>query len=175
MNTKIINGILIGVIAVVIAVIGFFAWRVFFGDTTPGSQQQPGSERIFPEPTPITNKGKESEDRDAALERDIRIINDAVVAYATDHAGKYPESDFKNPCTGVRYCLKGVNINTGEKAYLPVIPQIAPDNSDYHYRADNKKKSYCIVTPSVLETDTAKVFQCTEGGCGRIPLEDQCQ
>lgn len=177
MNTKIFNGILIGAIVIVVAAIGFFAWQLLSGGTIslPFFTGRPGGESIYPEPTPITNKGKESEDRDAMLERDVRAIRDGVIAYAQDHDGKYPESDFKNPCSGVRYCLKGTDINTREKIYLSVIPQIQPDRLDYHYRADNQKKSYCIVTPSVLETDLEKVFQCTEGACGRVALAEQCQ
>lgn len=174
MNTKIINIILIAAILAVAGVIGFFAWRAFSG-VAPEEQQKPiVGEKQFPAPTPITNKGKVSEDRDAALERDARAINDAVVAYAKDHKGKYPESDFKNPCAWVRYCLKGVDINTKEKIYLSSIPQTPGESADYYYRADNARKKYCITTPP-LETDIGKVFQCTETACGRISAENQCQ
>lgn len=173
MNTKFLNVILVGAIVAVVGVMGFFAWRLFPG----GTEQQKTiiSEKKFPEPTPITNKGKESEDRDAMLERDVRALSDAAIAYAADHAGKYPESDFKNPCSGVQYCLKGVNINSREKIYLPVIPQVQPYRLDYHYRADNAKKTYCIVTPSVTETHTGKVFQCTEKACEYVSPKDACQ
>lgn len=172
MNTKYINIILAVIIVFVIGTMGFFGWRMWgdrFNNGTPAPSVQ------VQEPQPITNKGKESEDRDAALESDVRAINDAVIVYAKDHKGMYPESDFKNPCAGVSYCLKGVNINSKKKLYLPVIPQTQHDHLDYYYRADNVKKSYCIVTPSVLETNTTKVFQCTEKVCDLVLAQDMCQ
>lgn len=176
MSTKILNGILVGAIVVVVAGMGFFAWRMFSTGTMPFfTQEKKSDERVFPPQTPITNKGKESEDRDVMLERDVRAMNDAVIAYANDHAGTYPKSDFQNPCSGVMYCLKGIDINSREKIYLPVVPQVQPYLLDYYYRSDNAKKTYCIVTPSVTETHTGKVFQCTEKACDFVSPQDACQ
>lgn len=173
MNTKYINFFLIAVIAAVVGGMGFFGWRAWSGrSNNPAgtSSLQPQ----FPLPVPATNKqGKEFEENDAAMEKDVRIMNDAVLAYANDYNGKYPESDFKNPCAGVRYCLKGVNINTKAKRYLEEVPQTI-GRLDYHYRADNGAKAYCIKTPNVLETDVSSVFQCTHEGCAKTPIGKSC-
>ena len=72
-------------------------------------------------------------------------------------------------------CLKGVNINSKDKVYLALIPQIPPSGSDYHYTADNTKKTYCVKMPFVLETASTMVFQCTEGGCEKAEFEKACQ
>ena len=112
MNTKYINFILIVVIAVVVGGIGFFGWKAL---RVRQAHDVPAETREFPVPTPMTNKGKASEDRDAAMERDVRMINDAVLAYAKDHGGEYPKADSKNPCIGVRFCLKGADINKKTK------------------------------------------------------------
>lgn len=172
MNTKYINAILIGVIVLIIGGMGFFGWRIW-------SERQANvgmtEKREFPTPTPITNKGKESEERDAAMERDVRMINDAVLAYAKDHGGEYPKSDIKNPCFGVRFCLKGIDINTETKRYLEAVPQIEPHKTDYHYRVNESTKMYCVRTPVILETAIPNVFQCTASGCGKVPISESCQ
>lgn len=172
MNTKYINIVLIVGILVVIGGAGFFGWKALrvrqVHDIQPVKKE-------FAAPTPITNTGKESEDRDAAMERDIRKINDAVEAYAKDHTGAYPESDFKNPCSGVRYCLKGVDINTKKKAYLEKVPQVQPYGTDYYYRAYSAERTYCIKTPSILETAVPNIFQCTRDGCGKALIAASCR
>lgn len=175
MNTKYINTVLIIGIAVVVVAGGVFGWRMWSerGDVQKQAamQEQPREKFV---PFVVENKGKESEERDAAMERDVRAINDAVLAYAKDNQGKYPESDFKNPCFGVQYCLKGADINTKTKIYLKDVPQVEPSNADYHYRAENTQGTYCIKTPGVLETANTSVFQCAEKGCGRVLFQESC-
>ena len=172
MNTKYINFILIVVIAVVVGGIGFFGWKAL---RDRQANDLPTGQKEFPVPVPITNKGKESEERDAALERDVRMISDAVLAYAKDHNGKYPESDFRNPCSGARFCLKGVDINTKTKQYLEAVPQAQPHKTDYHYRSDNVAKTYCVRSVVILETAIPNVFQCTQSECGKVPIGESCQ
>jgi hypothetical protein len=82
--------------------------------------------------------------------------------------------DFKNPCSGVQYCLKEVNINTAIKRYLETIPQVEPSGEDYHYRAENATESFCVKTPGVLETANTSVFQCTGKGCGKVLFGERC-
>jgi len=125
-------------------------------------------------PTPIVNKGKDSEKRDILLEQDILKINIAVQAYAEDHGGVYPKSDFQNPCSGVRFCLKSVDINNGKNVYLNPVPQVKTHNLDYYYRTDSKAKTYCIKTGFVLETAPTMIFQCTQDACQRMPFEGSC-
>lgn len=171
MNTKYINFILIAGIAVAITGMGFFGWKTWSGRND--AQKQETTQKKFV-PFVVENKGKESEDRDAAKEQDVRMISDAVFAYAKDHNGKYPESDFKNPCSAVQYCLKGVNINTATKRYLEAVPQVKPSKADYHYRAENAQGTFCVKIPGVLETANTSVFQCTEKGCGRVLFKESC-
>jgi len=174
MNTKYINFVLITVIVMVAGGMGFFGWRAWSGRSDAQKQaltQEPRKEFV---PFIVENKGKESEEHDAAMERDVRIINDAVLAYAKDHKGKYPESDFKNPCSGVQYCMKGTDINTTTKRYLEKIPQVEPFLADYHYRADNTKGSFCVKIPGVLVTENTSVFQCAKQGCGRVLFGERC-
>ena len=171
MNTKYINSILIIIIAVIVVAGGFFGWKAWSG--RGAAQKQETTQKKFV-PFVVENKGKESEDRDAAKELDVRVIADAVLAYAKDHKGRYPESDFKNPCSGVQYCLKEVNINTAIKRYLETIPQVEPSGEDYHYRAENATESFCVKTPGVLETANTSVFQCTEKGCGKVLFGERC-
>ncbi|MBI1755185.1 hypothetical protein HY250_03065 [Candidatus Azambacteria bacterium] len=176
MTSKSLNALLIIAIVVVLAVVLFFAYRLWTEQRGAALTQlfsAPQEKKKF-SPEPIVNKGKESEDRDAALEADVRTIDAAVRAWATDHKGKYPESDFRNPCAGVRMCLKGVNINTPKKIYLERIPQAFPYHQDYYYRADNAKKTYCVKMPSMLETAAPLIFQCTQGGCAREPFVSSC-
>jgi len=135
--------------------------------------QNQSSEKF--EPALIVNKGKESEERDALLEADIQKINTAILAYAEDNGGRYPVSDFKNPCSGVRFCLKGVDINDTDAIYLNPIPQTKQYNLDYHYRADNQEGKYCIKTGFVLETANTMVYQCTHDGCVRVLFKDSCR
>lgn len=170
MNTKYINFILIAVIGVVITGIGFFGWKTWNSRQTDDLLS---GEKEFPTPTPITNKGKESEDRDAALERDVRMISDAALAYAKDHDGRYPVSDIKNPCSGARSCLKGIDINTKTKRYLEAVPQTY--KTDYHYRSDNDAKTYCVRSVVMLETAAPHVFQCTHNECGKVLISESCQ
>ena len=171
MNTKYINFVLIAGIAAVVTVGGFFGWKAWSGRGAEPKQETPQKKFI---PFVVENKGKESEDRDAAKELDVRAIADAVLAYAKDHNGKYPESDFKNPCSAVQYCLKGVNINTPAKRYLETIPQVDLSKADYHYRAENARGAFCVKIPGVLETANTSVFQCTEKGCGRVLFKESC-
>lgn len=174
MSTKYINIILIGVIVVIIGGMGFFGWRIWSErDSEQKKDEAQDSQKKFV-PIVVENKGKESEDRDAAMERDVRSINDAAFAYAKDHNGKYPESDFKNPCVGVQYCLKEADVNTTTRRYLERIPQVEPSKADYHYRAENTQRAFCVKTPGVLETANTLVFQCTEKGCERIPFQESC-
>lgn len=176
---KTLNIVLIVVIIVVLGVIVFFGWnmRTSKKDTSKQDPQAQTPQKPAVKFTPIIveNKGKISEERDAQLEKDVQAINDAVRIYATDHNGKYPESYFTNPCTGVMYCLKGVDINTKENTYLKAVPQVKPNFVDYYYRAYNKQKTYCIKTPSVLETANTSVFQCTETKCEKIGFKESCQ
>lgn len=172
MSTKYINFILIAGIAVVIASVGFFGWKMWGDQKTNDLVVE---KKEFPAPTPITNKGKESEERDAALERDVRMISDAVLAYAKDHDGRYPIADIKNPCSGARSCLKGVDINTKTKRYLEAVPQIQPSKTDYHYRSDNNAKTYCVRSVVMLETAAPHVFQCTHNECGKMLISESCQ
>ncbi|MBI5912829.1 hypothetical protein HY839_00080 [Candidatus Azambacteria bacterium] len=174
MNTKYINLVLVIGIVLVVAVLGFFGWQAW--SDRADAQKQAGMQEPRKKFVPfiVENKGKESEERDAALERDVRTINDAVLAYARDNNGKYPESDFKNPCFGVQYCMKGVNINTKKKIYLTEVPQVEPSKADYHYRAENTKGAFCIKMPGVLETENTSVFQCTEKGCERVLFTESC-
>ena len=167
---KPINLILTVLIILALAAFGFFGWQAWRSQTAPGAGVQ--TEKFTP--IPIVNRGKASQERDAALQADVLKMNDAVRAYAKDHAGKYPEPDIKNPCSGVRICLKSVNINTVKKIYLNPIPQMTPGNADYHYQADNVKKSYCIATPVVLETASTMLFECTQIACGRVLLAERC-
>lgn len=171
MNTKSINFILIIVIAVVVVAGGFFGWRAW--SERNDAQKQEVIQKKFV-PFVVENKGKESEEYDAALERGVRTINDAVLAYAKDRNGKYPESDFKNPCLGVQYCLKGTDINTKTKRYLESVPQVEPSKADYHYRAENTKGTFCVKIPGVLVTENTSVYQCTEKGCGRVLFKESC-
>ncbi len=171
MNTKYINFVLIAVIVVVVGGMGFFGWRAW-SDRAVEQKQEVTQKKFIP--FVVENKGKESEEHDAAMERDVRTINDAVLAYAKDHKGKYPESDFKNPCSGVQYCLKGTDINTKSKRYLESIPQAEPSKADYHYRAENTKGTFCVKIPGVLVTENTSVYQCTEKGCERILFGESC-
>ncbi|MCR4322634.1 MAG: hypothetical protein NUV61_00920 [Candidatus Azambacteria bacterium] len=172
MNTKLINIVLIVGIVLVAGVIGFFGWKALrVPKVSPALTEQ----KEFPLGTPITNMGKESEERDAVLEHDVRTINEAVQAYAEDHNGKYPESDIRNPCFGVRSCLKGVNINTKTKQYLEVVPQVHPHNTDYHYRSENNASAYCVRSATILETAIPNVFQCTADGCGKVLVSESCK
>ncbi len=170
---KFTNPILVFLILIALGVFGFFGWSAWRSQNAP-SQTGAGVKIEKFTPIPIVNRGKVSEERDAALEQDVRKINDAARAYAKDHAGNYPESDIRNPCSGVRICLKSVNINTVKKIYLNPIPQMAPGSADYYYRADNAKKSYCIETPVVLETASTMLFQCTQTECGRVAFTERC-
>lgn len=165
---KKINIILIVIIILILGALAFFGFKLW-RQSKPPAQPVKKFELML-----ITNKGKESEDRDAAMEADVRKIDSAVREYAQDHQGAYPLSDFKNPCRGVRMCLKGVNINSKEKAYLDKIPQIQPSGTDYYYAADNAKKTYCAKTPFVLETANTMVFQCTPDACGQVEFEKAC-
>lgn len=174
MNTKYINIVLVIGIMVVVSALGFFWWRAWSDRNDAQKQaltQEPQKKFI---PFIVENKGKKSEEHDAAMERDVKAINDAVLGYAKDHAGTYPESDFRNPCSGVQYCLKGTDINTKTKRYLEKIPQVEPFKTDYHYRADNTKGSFCVEIPGVLVTENTSVFQCTENGCGRVLFQESC-
>ncbi len=169
MRSSFINFILILFIILILAGIGFMARKVFH---TPPEDTLPTVKKFTP--IPIVNRGKVSEERDAALESDVRKISDATRAYAKDHKGAYPESDFKNPCTGVRFCLKSVNINTQKKIYVNPIPQTREGNVDYHYQADNAKKTYCVKSPGVLETASTMLYQCTAVECKRVPFAQSC-
>ena len=173
---KKINLVLIIIIIAVFAVLGYFGFQTWQARGIPKTNTPAVSapvERV--KLMTIENKGKESEDRDAILEADVRKIDSAVKEYAKDHDGRYPMSYFKDPCQAVRYCLKGVNINSREKAYLNPIPQVKSGNLDYHYTADNEKKTYCARTPMVLETANTRVFQCSHDACGRVEFEKACQ
>src|SRR3989344_8413982 len=171
-----INIILITVIILVLGTLGYFGFQAWRARKTPKTNIPAVSAPVKKfQPIVIENKGKESEERDAALEADVRKIDSAVKEYAKDHDGRYPMSYFKDPCQAVRYCLKGVNINSREKAYLNPIPQVKSGNLDYHYTADNEKKIYCARTPMVLETANTMVFQCSHDACGRVEFEKACQ
>ncbi|MEK7519681.1 MAG: hypothetical protein AAB581_00325 [Patescibacteria group bacterium] len=180
MTRRSLNAALIVLIAAVFAVLAFMGWRAYNSSFAP---EGPPLGSVAPhsilqkdfQPMPVVNKGKKSQERDAALEADVRAVSDAVVAYAKDHTGIYPESDIKNPCAGVRYCLKGTDINAKNTIYLSVIPQGKPSGLDYHYRADNQAHTYCVKTASVLETDNTKRFQCTQGGCERVAWQSSCE
>lgn len=176
MSSK-LNTVLIIAIVLIAGILGYFGFRMWRGaklpaQTTPPIAVEPAKKFVLPV---VVNKGKESEERDAILEADVRKIDVAVKEYAKDHQGAYPLSYFKNPCRGVRMCLKGIDINSKEKSYLDLIPQIPPSGTDYHYTADNTKKSYCAKTPFVLETASTTIFQCTQEGCGRAEFEKACQ
>lgn len=172
MSSKFLNIIISAAIIAILGAMVFFGFRLWLEKNNTVQTPIPSVAKFSP--APIANKGKESEERDAEMEAEVRALSAAARAYAADHAGKYPESDFRNPCAGVRYCLKGVNINSKQKIYLDPIPQASLHRLDYHYRADNAKKKYCVITPHVLETDTAMLFQCTETECGRVPPEKSC-
>ncbi len=172
MSSKFLNIMLSVIIAVILGGMVFFGFRLW--SEKKGEEPEPASFAGSFSPTPIVNKGKESQDRDAEMEAEVRAISAAAQAYAADHKGMYPESDFRNPCAGVRYCLKGVNINSKQKSYLDPIPQTAAHRLDYHYQADNVKKTYCVKTPHVLETDSSMLFQCTQAECARIPFQNSC-
>ena len=172
-----LNIILIIIIITIFAVLGYLGFKSWRRVQAPTVNNTPSTAEAIKQfkPMPIINKGKESEERDAALEADVRKIDSAVKEYAKDHSGRYPMSYFKDPCQAVRYCLKGVNINSREKAYLNPIPQVKSGNLDYHYTADNEKKTYCAKTPMVLETANTMVFQCSHDACGRVEFKDSCQ
>jgi len=171
-----LNTILIIIIIAVFAVLGYFGFQAWQERKMPKANTPAVSAPVEKVKLMIIeNKGKESEDRDAILEADVRKIDSAVKEYAKDHDGRYPMSYFKDPCQAVRYCLKGVNVNSREKAYLNPIPQVKPGNLDYHYTADNEKKTYCARTPMVLETANTRVFQCSHDACGRVEFEKACQ
>jgi len=171
-----LNTILIIIIIAVFAVLGYFGFQAWQERKMPKANTPAVSAPVEKVKLMIIeNKGKESEDRDAILEADVRKIDSAVKEYAKDHDGRYPMSYFKDPCQAVRYCLKGVNINSREKAYLNPIPQVKSGNLDYHYTADNEKKTYCARTPMVLETANTRVFQCSHDACGRVEFEKACQ
>lgn len=170
MSSRTLNVILVAAIAVVLGAIAFFGLRLLKGEDAP----LPPLLEERPPLQPI-DLGKTPEERDGHMEAGVRALNEAVVAYAADHQGKYPESDVKNPCSGVHICLKGVNINTAQKVYLIKIPQTPGFHLDYYYRADNKAKSYCVQTPTAFETEPTFVFQCTEKGCGTVSVKDACR
>ena len=173
---KKINLVLTIIIILILGALAFFGFQTWQAREIPKTNTPAVSapvERV--KLMTIENKGKESEDRDAILEADARKIDSAVKEYAKDNNGRYPMSYFKDPCQAARYCLKGVNINSREKAYLNPIPQVKPGNLDYHYTADNEKKTYCVKTPMVLETANTMVFQCTPDACGRVEFEKACQ
>ncbi|OGD32563.1 hypothetical protein A3C91_01670 [Candidatus Azambacteria bacterium RIFCSPHIGHO2_02_FULL_52_12] len=170
---KFTNLILVILIILALAAFGFFGWQARQSQTAPAGPGAGVKTEKFT-PIPVVNRGKASEEQDAALEADVRTVNDAVRAYAKDHAGKYPESDVRNPCSGVHACLKSVNINTVKKVYLDPIPQMAPGNADYHYQADNVKKTYCVAAPVALETASTMLFECTQTACGRVPFAERC-
>lgn len=174
--TSKLNTILIIIILAVFTMLGYFGFKMW-RQPKPSAQPAPSAGEAVKkfEPVLITNKGKESDERDAALEADLRKIDAAVREYAKDHNGRYPMSYFKDPCQAVRYCLKGVNINEKEKVYLNPVPQTKPGSLDYHYTADNEKKTYCARTPHVLETANTMIFQCAPSGCGRVGFEKACQ
>ena len=173
---KKINLVLIIIIVLVLGTLGYFGFQTWQAREIPKTNTPAVSAPVKKfQPIVIENKGKESEERDAALETDVRRIDSAVKEYAKDNKGRFPMSYFKDPCQAVRYCLKGVNINSREKAYLNPIPQVKPGNLDYHYTADNEKKTYCARTPMVLETANTMVFQCTPDACGRVEFEKACQ
>lgn len=171
MLSRTLNIILIIAIAAVIGTIAFFGFRLL--QEKEDSPIPPLSE--IQQPLQPAGLGKTPSERDGSMEAGVSELNDAVVAYAADHQGKYPESDFKNPCSGVRMCLKGVNINSAEKVYLIKVPQTPGFHLDYYYRADNKTKSYCVQTPTAFETKPTFVFQCTEKGCGTVSVKDACR
>ena len=173
---KKINLVLTIIIILILGALAFFGFQTWQARGIPKTNTPAVSapvERV--KLMTIENKGKESEERDVALEADVRKIDSAVKEYAKDHSGRYPMSYFKDPCQAVRYCLKGVNVNSREKAYLNPIPQVKPGNLDYHYTADNEKKTYCARTPMVLETANTMVFQCSHDACGLVEFEKACQ
>ena len=173
---KKINSVLIIIIVLFLGALAFFGFRAWQARGIPKTNTPAVSAPVKKfQPIVIENKGKESEERDAILEADVIKIDSAVKEYAKDHSGRYPMSYFKDPCQAVRYCLKGVNINSREKAYLNPIPQVKPGNLDYHYTADNEKTKHCAKTPMVLETANTMVFQCTPDACGRVEFEKACQ
>lgn len=178
MSSKFLNIFLAVAIVLILGSMLFFGFRLWLEKKdaesviAPMPVLSPAVKKFSP--TPTVNRGKASEEHDTAMETAVRAIGAAAQAYAADHKGKYPESDFRNPCAGVRYCLKGVNINNKQKTYLDPIPQVPPYRLDYHYRADNLKKMYCVKTPTVLETDMTKLFQCTQAECGKVAPEKDC-
>jgi len=167
MHSK-LNVILIVLIAVVLGVIAFFGWRLWNEPEPSVVRVENGGEQ------PSFVDTRPPKERDMAMQADMRKIESAVHAWAQDHNGAYPESDVKNPCSGVRYCLKGIHMRSGEKTYLSPIPQTIPYHLDYHYRADNKARTFCIKTPVALETEEGKLFQCTREGCGSVPFAEAC-
>src|SRR3989344_7236099 len=133
------NLVLIIIIVLVLGALAFFGSKAWQAREIPKTDTPVASAPVKKfQPIVIENKGKESEERDAVLEADVRKIDSAVKEYAKDNKGRYPMSYFKDPCQAVRYCLKGVNINFREKPYLNPIPQVKPGNLDYHYTADNE-------------------------------------
>lgn len=167
------NPILAVLIIIVLCAFGFFGWRAWHQESPGGQGKTQRTQTFVPAPQ-VVNRGEASRERDAILEADVRAISDAARSYAKDHKGSYPESDFKNPCTGTVICLKSVNINTSKKVYLNPIPQVKPYNMDYYYKADNAAKTYCVKTPVLLETANTMVFACTQAECKQAPALQSC-
>lgn len=166
--TSKLNFLLVILIMATLGVIAYFGWRLW---SEPVSLSVTVTENALPSALVDTRTPAQ---RDVAREKDVRTIDAAVRAWAKDHRGSYPESDFKNPCSGVRYCLKGVNMKDGAQTYLAPIPQDPPHYLDYHYRADNKNHTYCVRMPLALETKQGMIFQCTQERCEAVPFAEAC-